>query len=417
MKSKSAIIIGGGINGLCTAYYLHKNNFEVTVIDRGTIDNNCSFGNMGYLSPSHYLPLASPGIVAEGMSYMLNSKSPFYIKPRLDLSFIKWGLSFYKNCNQKTVEKNSPPLVALLKLSRHLMDEIRSDLGDVFDMETKGCLMMCHSPAAFEKEIKVAEKAKEYDLKTIVLRRQEVQQYEPDVEVDVSGAVLFTDDAHIHPGKFMLAMKKKLAEQGVTFQLNTEVTGFKKEGHLIKSVLTDKGSFTADQVILSPGSWLGQLTQKLGHRLMIQGGKGYSTTYDYVEKNIQYPAILVDGRCAITPWKHTLRIGGTMEFSGLNEEVLVKRMQGIYNSVKKFYPGLKIDFPSTDKIWTGLRPVSPDGLGYIGKLDSYENVTIAGGHAMLGVSCAAGTAKIISELLTVKTPEIDLTAFNPMRFS
>lgn len=416
MKSNSVIIIGGGINGLCSAYYLSKKNYEVTVIDRGTIDDNCSFGNMGYLSPSHFTPLASPGIVAEGLSYMLSSSSPFYIKPRFDFSFMKWALQFYRNSNQKTVDKNSPELVKLLKLSRHLMDEIRNDLGEVFDMDTNGCMMVCHSKATFEKELKVAEAAKKYELNTITLNRQELQDLEPDVELDIYGAVLFTDDAHIHPGKFMKAMKKKLEDSGVRFQLETTVTGFGKSHKKVQEVHTDKGSFSADKIVLSPGSWLSKVSDMLGHKLMIEGGKGYSTTYENIEKNLRYPAILVDGRCAVTPWKHTLRIGGTMEFSGLNNRVLVKRMEGIYNSVKKFYPGLKIDFPPMEKIWTGLRPVSPDGLPYIGHLNGYENVFVAGGHAMLGVSEGAGTGKLISELVSGNQPEINIGAFDPQRF-
>lgn len=416
MKSNSVIIIGGGINGLCSAYYLSKKNYEVTVIDRGTIDDNCSFGNMGYLSPSHFTPLASPGIVAEGLSYMLSSSSPFYIKPRLDFSFMKWALQFYKNSNQKTVDKNSPELVKLLKLSRHLMDEIRNDLGEVFDMDTNGCMMVCHSKATFEKELKVAEAAKKFELNTITLNRQELQDHEPDVELDIYGAVLFTDDAHIHPGKFMKAMKKKLEDSGVHFQLGTTVTGFGKSHKKVQEVHTDKGSFSADKIVLSPGSWLSKVSDMLGHKLMIEGGKGYSTTYENIEKNLRYPAILVDGRCAVTPWKHTLRIGGTMEFSGLNNKVLVKRMEGIYNSVKKFYPGLKIDFPPMEKIWTGLRPVTPDGLPYIGHLNGYENVFVAGGHAMLGVSEGAGTGKLISELVSGVQTDIDIKAFDPQRF-
>lgn len=416
MKNKSVIVIGGGVNGLCAAYYLQKNGLEVTIIDKGTIEDNCSFGNMGYLSPSHYVPLASPGIVAEGLSYMLDSKSPFYIKPRLDFSFLKWALAFYRNSNQKTVDKNSPPLVQLLKLSRRLMEDIDKDLGDVFDMEAKGCMMMCHSRATFEKELKVAETAERYDLKTVVLERKELQAHEPDVELDIYGAVLFTDDAHIHPGRFMLALKKKLEERGVHFQLNTEVTGFAKTKTSVQKVHTNKGDFSADYVLLSPGSWLGELTKKLGHPLMIQGGKGYSTTYEHVEKNIHYPAILVDGRCAVTPWRDTLRIGGTMEFSGLNDKVLISRMQGIYNSVKKFYPGLNIDFPAVEKIWTGLRPVSPDGLPYIGHLDHFENVMVAGGHAMLGISAGAGTGKLISELVEGHQTSINLDAFDVNRY-
>jgi len=156
---KKIIIVGGGINGLCAAYYLQKRNFEITVIDSGGISNNCSFGNMGFLSPSHFVPLASPGIISEGLKYMLSSTSPFYIKPRLNMSFLQWAFKFYKNSNQKTVEKNAPYLSELLNLSRKLMDEIREDIGDVFDMEEIGCMMMCQQQKTFEDELKVAEAA------------------------------------------------------------------------------------------------------------------------------------------------------------------------------------------------------------------------------------------------------------------
>lgn len=148
----------------------------------------------------------------------------------------------------------------------------------------------------------------------------------------------------------------------------------------------------------------------------MEGGKGYSYTYDYIEKNVRYPAILVDGRCAITPWKHSLRIGGTLEFSGINNKVLVKRMEGIYNSVKLFYPGLKIEVPPKEKIWTGLRPVTPDGLPYIGRLDHYENLLVAGGNAMLGISEGAGTGKIISDIVENRSTSIDISAFKVKRF-
>ena len=203
------IIVGGGVNGLCAAYFLQKKiTFDITVIDRGDISNNCSFGNMGFLSPSHFIPLASPGVIAEGLKYMLKSTSPFYIKPRLNLPFIQWALKFYQNSNQKTVEKNAPHLSELLNLSRRLMNEIRDDIGDVFEMEEIGCMMMCHAQKTFEEEIKLAEDAKEFGLETQILNREELQKMEPDVELDIYGAVLFKDDAHIHPGKFMVALKK-----------------------------------------------------------------------------------------------------------------------------------------------------------------------------------------------------------------
>jgi len=414
---KKIIIVGGGVNGLCTAYYLQKRNkFDITVIDRGNITDNCSFGNMGFLSPSHFIPLASPGIISEGLKYMLSSSSPFYIKPRLDLSFLRWALLFYKSSNAKTVQKNAPYLSELLNLSRRLMNEIRDELGDVFEMDEKGCMMMCHSQKAFEEELKLMQPAKKFRLEVEVYNREELQKKEPDVELDIFGALLFKNDAHIHPGKFMAAMKRFLEQKGVKFQLNTEVAGLLKNHNKIETVITDKGNFSADEFVLTGGSWLSELAAKAGINLLIQGGKGYSYTYDYVEKNIHFPAILVDGRCAVTPWKNQLRIGCTMEFSGNNHKVLVKRMEGIYNSVKKFYPGLQIDFPPEDKIWTGLRPVSPDGLPYIGNSKKIENLFINGGNAMLGISEGAAGGQIISDLIEKMSTPIDISAFQIERF-
>lgn len=415
-KKENVIIVGGGITGLCTAYYLLKNGYHSTVIDKGEITDGCSFGNMGYLSPSHFIPLASPGIISEGFKYMLNSKSPFYIKPRLNFRFLQWGLQFYKSSTQQTVDKNTPHLNNLLQLSRRLMNEIKDDIGDVFDMQEIGCMMMCRSQNTFEHELLVADKAEKLGLNVERFDRAQVQELEPDVEVKVAGAVLFKDDAHIDPGKFMIAMKKYLKENGITFSLDTKVTGFQKNGKNITEVITDRGIINSDNVVLSAGCWLPEIAKMLDITLLIQPGKGYSYTYDHVGKNIRYPAILVDGRCAITPWKNKLRIGGTMEFSGINNKVLINRMQGIYDSVKSFYPGLKIDFPPKEKIWTGLRPVTPDGLPYIGKLKAYDNVVIAGGHAMLGISQGSGTGKIVGDLIDKKNPGIDITAFRPERF-
>lgn len=410
-------IIGGGVIGLSSAYYLNKAGYSVTVIDSGDITDNCSFGNMGYISPSHFTPLASPGIISQGLKWMLSSSSPFYIKPRLNLELIEWGIKFWKSSNAATVEKNIPHLNELLQLSRKLVEELRMDIGDSFDMETIGCLMMCKQQKTLDHEFHVADEAEMLGLKVSRLVKHEVQQLETEVEVDVAGAVLFKDDCHFHPGKMMIALKNYLETAGVQFILNSTVTGFEKRGEHITGILTDTQKINCDQVVLAAGSWLPVVAKKLGIKLLLQPGKGYSYTYPSVEKNIKYPAILVDGRCAITPWGKALRIGGTMELSGINNKVLVKRMEGIYNSAKDFYPGLKIDFPPVDKIWNGLRPVTPDGLPYIGRHSSCDNLIIAGGHAMLGISMGTGTGKIVSEMLQRKTTSADISAFRVERFS
>ncbi|MEO5943337.1 MAG: FAD-dependent oxidoreductase [Ferruginibacter sp.] len=409
-------IVGGGIIGLCSAYYLLKQGNEVTLIERGDITDGCSFGNMGYMSPSHFVPLASPGIIAEGFKHMLSSSSPFYVKPRLNMDLMKWGYYFYKNSNAATVKKHAPHLNNILMLSRHLMNDIRNEIGDVFEMEDKGCLMMCKKELTLEHEFHLADDAEKLGLKVERLDRAAVQALEPDVELDVAGAVLFKDDAHFNPGKLMIALKNYLDQKGVHFQINTTVSGFEKTNNKVTAVITDKGKFDCENLIIATGSWLPIVSKMLGIKLLLQPGKGYSYTYPYIEKNIKYPAILVDGRCAITPWGHQLRIGGTMEISGINSKILVKRMEGVFNSAKDFYPGLKIDFPPVDKIWSGLRPVTPDGLPYIGKTSRFENVVFAGGHAMLGISEGAGTGLLVSQLVENKKTEIDMSAFKVERF-
>lgn len=410
------IIVGGGIIGLCSAYYLQKEGHTVTIIERGDITDGCSFGNMGYMSPSHFVPLASPGIISEGIKYMLSSSSPFYIKPRLNLELIQWAWHFYKNSTAAHVKRAAPHLNNILQLSRNLINDMRTEIGDSFDMEAKGCFMMCKQQKTLDHEFHLADDAEKLGLVVQRMNAAQVQALETDVEIDVAGAVLFKDDCHFDPGKLMVTLKSYLEKKGVQFQLNSTVSGFEKNGSTVNAVFTNNGKFNCDNLVIATGSWIPAVSKMLGIHLLLQPGKGYSYTYNNVEKNIKYPAILVDGRCAITPWDNRLRIGGTMELSGINNKVLIKRMQGIYDSAKNFYPGLKIDFPPADKIWNGLRPVTPDGLAYIGRTAEYNNVVVAGGHAMLGISQGTGTGLLVSQLLQNKKTEIDISAFDLKRF-
>lgn len=409
-------IIGAGVIGLCSAFYLQKKGYDITIIERGDITDGCSFGNMGFISPSHFVPLANPGIVSQGLKWMLSSTSPFYIKPRLNNSLIKWGYHFWKNCSSQKVDENSKPLHEILQLSRKLIGELKNEFENVIEMEEKGCLMMCKKQKALDHEFAEADAAELFGLKVVRLNKSGVQALEPNVEVNVAGAVLFKDDCHFNPAKLMAALKTYLTDKGVNFKLNQTVTGFEKINNKITGIITNKEKFTCNQLLISPGSWMPELAKMMGIKLLLQPGKGYSYTYPSVEKNLQYPAILVDGRCAISPWGNQLRIGGTMELSGINNNVLVNRMKGIFDSALDFYPGLKIEFPPKDKIWNGLRPVTPDGLPYIGKHPSISNVVFAGGHAMLGLTLATGTGKLVQEIFDNKQPSISIDAFSVNRY-
>lgn len=409
------VIVGGGIIGLCSAYYLQKEGYEVTVIEEGTIMDGTSFGNAGYISPSHFTPLATPGIIAQGMRWMLSSTSPFYIKPRLNLDLIRWGLAFWKNATAEKVKQNAPHLNNLLQLSRTLTGEMRNELPGFF-MEEIGCLMLYQTEKIEQHEIHLGEEAEKFGLKTKFFDAAGIQALEPNVEVNVRGGVLYTDDCHLHPGQWMGSLKEYLTKAGVKLQLSTTVTGFEKANKKVTGILTNKGKFDCEEVVLACGSRLPIPAGKLGIDILLQAGKGYSMTFDNVSKNLRYPAILVERRTAMTPLGSSLRLGGTMEISGFKSPTLVKRAEAIFHAAKAFYPNLALEFPPVNKIWHGFRPVTPDGLPYIGRHSKFNNLTLAGGHAMIGISCGAGTGKIVQQIISGQPPEIDLSAFSVERF-
>jgi len=409
-------IIGGGVIGLCCAYYLRKQGHEVTVIDRNNISDGCSFGNMGYISPSHFIPLASPGIVSQGLKWMLSSTSPFYIKPRLNRDLFGWGLRFWKSANASKVAENVPHLYNLLHLSRELMNELKNELTGSFEMIEKGCWVLYKKEKTGYHEKKLAEQAETLGLKTKICTAEQVQAHETEVEVSVAGGVLYLDDCHLDSAQFMLRLYEHLQKAGVKFWLNCTVKSFESGNRIVTKVITDKGDLNLNELIIANGSWLGNTSKMLGIRLPMQPGKGYSVVYNNLEKNLQYPSILVDHRTATTPIHRWLRIGGTMELSGHSDNILPKRVLAIYKAFRQYYPSMSIPPPDPGKAWFGYRPVTPDGMPYIGRHQKFRNLSFAGGHAMLGLSAAAATGKIINQVISGRNPEIDLHAFNPERF-
>jgi D-amino-acid dehydrogenase len=268
-----------------------------------------------------------------------------------------------------------------------------------------------------DHEKHLSDQANEFGLKTIICTKQQVQDYETETAVDVAGGVLYLDDCHVNPQKLMYSLYTYLKSRGVQFWLNTDVTDFESINGRISSVITDKAVLNCDELIIANGSWLQKISKRLGIYAPLQPGKGYSIVYDGLERNLKYPSILVDDRTATAPIGAWLRIGGTMELSGHNDTILPKRVMAIYNAFKKYYPSMNLPQPDVSKAWFGYRPVSPDGMPYIGRHRKFSNLCYAGGHAMLGVTAAAGTGKLIEEIISGKPTAIEVTHFNPERFS
>ncbi|MGB5385839.1 MAG: FAD-dependent oxidoreductase [Eudoraea sp.] len=413
--SRCIIIIGGGIAGLSSAYYLNKAGHQVTVIDKSDLTAGASFVNAGYITPSHIIPLASPGMIVKGIKWMFNSASPFYMKPRWDPAFFRWSWYFHKSSTPAKVAKAIPVIKDINILSRGLFEDIYAsdDLGE-FQLERKGLLMLYKTDKAGEDELDVAEKASFLGLEVKNLDLAQLKKLEPNVKLDVKGAIHYECDGHTTPTEFMPKMVKHLREAGVDLKTNEEVQEISTSGSKITEIRTSKASYNADEVVLAAGSWSGKISRQMKIKLPLQAGKGYSIN---VKKTtgISIPAVLMEAKTAVTPMQGFTRFAGTMEFSGINDTIRKERVEAIARAAKSYYPEIEISREDKANAKSGLRPVSPDGLPYIGRSKFYNNLIYATGHAMMGWSLGPATGKLVSEIIDNKKPAMDIKPFDPDR--
>ena len=414
-----AVVIGGGIIGLSSAYYLNKSGWDVTVLDKSDFLDNCSYGNCGYICPSHFIPLATPGIVKKGLKWMWNSKSPFYVQPRLDWSLIDWGLKFMRSATLKHVENSAVPLRDIALLSQHEYVDWLKTPGFDFAYEHKGLLEIFQTDEGGNHAKHTCEKAHELGLTdTRMLTADELKQLEPQTTINAKGAMWFKCDAHCYPDKLMANLIAYLRNNGVQLIPNAEVTSFDKNNGKISKAIAGEKIFEADEVILASGSWARQTAALVDLKIPLMPGRGYSLTLENSPYKINYPSVLIEGRVALTPMNgNKIRFGGTMEITSHKTPPRMNRVQGILDAVKRFYPEFDVPFPAKENIWYGYRPCSADGLPYIGRVKKINNLVVATGHSMLGLSLGAGTGKLVDEIINAKKVSMDISVFNPERFS
>ncbi|MDQ0639877.1 D-amino-acid dehydrogenase [Pedobacter sp. W3I1] len=409
------LIIGGGIVGLTSAYYLQKKGFEVTVLDKGDITDNCSFGNAGMIVPSHFVPLAAPGMIKQGIRWMFDSKSPFYVRPSLNGNLINWGLKFMKHATAKHVNQSAAPLRDLSLLSKKLYEGLAKEPDFEFELTNNGILAFYKTEKAGEEEAHLAARAIELGLDMAVLTADECRALQPDLKLDVLGAVHYRCDAHLYPTKLMNALLQYLLNNGVKIERNQEVDKIETVGNRIMKVFTGNTAWEADQYVLATGSWSPAVAKMADVKISIMPGKGYSFMEPEPQQRLTIPALLCEARVAITPMNGQIRYGGTMELDKINTRINMQRVKGIVESVPAYFPDLKPALPSEKDIWYGFRPSSPDGLPYIGRSEKRENLIIATGHGMMGLSLGPATGLLVSQIASGMATDLKMEPFAVVR--
>jgi len=414
---KRVVIVGGGIIGLCSAYYAVRAGHEVTLIEREADDHECCCGgNAGMIVPSHFIPLAAPGMVATGLKMMANPRSPFYIKPRLSLELADWGMKFIAASTYQQAEAAGYVLRDLHLASRALFLELAAEKSFKFGLKQNGLLMLCKSSHALEEESGAAKKAKALGIPAEVLTSKETAKLDPAIDMDICGSIYFPQDCHLEPRKLLAALTHFLQSAGVDFRWQHDVIGWRIENGSIAAAETKQALIEGDEFVIAGGSYSPALAKPLKLHLPMQAGKGYSVT---VKKPPQLPkicSILTEARVAVTPMGRSLRFGGTMEIAGLDKSINAERVQGIVDSAAKYFPTFDNSHFEGLPAWSGLRPCSPDGLPYIGRSSRAHNLIVATGHAMLGLSLGPITGKIVSQILNEETATVDSRLISPDRF-
>ncbi len=406
---KRVVVVGAGVIGLSAAAECVRRGHRVTVIESARMRRGSSLGNAGMVVPSHFIPLAAPGMVAVGLRWMWNPESPFYIQPRLDWDLLMWAWRFWRASTREQVERVAPLLRDLHLASRAAYEQIADECGLV----RKGLLMLCKTRHALDEEARTAARARELGIPAEVLDAKQTAALDPQVTMDIEGSVYFPRDCHLQPERYVAAMERRIGDA----MLDAEVIGWRRDGSRLAAVRTTNGEIEGDEFILAGGAWSAGLVRELGLRLPMQAGKGYSLTLPHPVELPQICSILTEARVAVTPMGGALRVGGTMEIAGMNERISQRRVEGILRALPQYYPRFRREHFDGIAPWSGLRPCSPDGLPYLGRTRAAENLLIATGHAMMGLSLAPVTGELAAQLIDGEPPHFDLAMLSPDRFA
>ena len=415
-KQSDVLVIGGGIIGLSCAYYLAKAGKNVRLLEQDAIgaDTAASYGNCGLVFISHLVPLCAPGTIRHEMMRRLQGGSPLYIKLAPNVKRFKWFLNFARKCNTKYMAYAIKARGNILQNSIELLVKLFQEEHIECDWEEKGVLMVFKSRSEMLKYGKTNDLMKPYGLDAVSLVGDELFDLEPALGKEVYGAWFHKKDSHLRPDKLLSAWQQVLLKMGVAIEENCRLEKLVAESRQIRHAETTGGIYSADEYVLATGAWTPQLTDRLKLSLPVEPGKGYSLTMARPAVCPAIPCYFSEPSVVATPWKSGFRLGGTMEFSGFNSDILARRVQNLITGANEY---LKAPVgESVMEEWVGMRPMVYDDLPIIDRAPNHPNLVVATGHGMQGISMATSTGKLVMEIITGRRPHIDPAAFGIRRF-
>jgi D-amino-acid dehydrogenase len=405
------VIVGAGVAGLCSAYYLRKRDVDVTVLESRTVGSRAaaSYGNGGWITPAQAGPLPEPGLTIYGLRALMSADSALYFRPSYLPKLVPWLARFLTYCNSTDHERGWAAIASLCRNVFGLVDEMAAD-GVEFEIHKDGMICATAERGEAQRVLDELEPMRRlgFELPTELMTGDELHAFEPSLSDRVQAGFYVPQQWHVRANTFTEGLGRKVRELGAEIVDEAEVHRFDAAAGHVRGVRTSKGDFSADAFLLAAGSWTTPLAAKLGVRLPMEPGKGYTFLLNPTVMP-KHGILFADIHAGASPLSDRLRISGTMEFSGYNLELDRRRIDNVFRLAKDY---LRLEEPTYENAWAGLRPMVVDGLPILDWAGPYRNAYIATGYSMLGMTLSQPAGEAMAEMIVTKRrPEV----FEPFR--
>jgi D-amino-acid dehydrogenase len=413
------LVLGGGVIGVTTAYYLARAGHEVEVVDRQPGPAlETSHANAGEVSPGYSAPWAGPGIPLKAIKWLLMKHSPLVVRPQLDPAMWRFMLAMLANCTERAYALNKSRMVPIAEYSRDCMKALRAETGIAYDERTQGTLQLFRTQAQLDGIAKDVEILKQYGVPFEVLDRAGFCRVEPALRLTQQkfvGALRLPGDETGDCFLFTTRLAEMAGKLGLRFRWETAIDGLQAAGGRIVGVRTSAGELRADAVVLALGSYSTALLAPLGIRIPVYPVKGYSITVPITDAAAAPESTIMDEthKVAVTRLGDRIRVGGTAELAGFSTALRESRRRTLEHVVSDLFP--RGGDVAQASFWSGLRPMTPDGTPIVGATP-YANLYLGTGHGTLGWTMAAGTGRVLADVISGRTPEIALDGLTMARY-